>query len=92
MSFTIDPLKDSLVKLDVITDKENKIWIDELHLPEYFDSRTHYIYLPIHMKENFQGQTLPEFLKFSEVVPFNQMFIVEKYMVPNENQWGEYFK
>lgn len=92
MSFSLDSLKDSLTKMDTIIQKENRIWIEDLGLPENFDSRTHYIYLPMHMKENFQDQVFPDFLRFSETVPFDQMFVVDKYMIPSENQWGEHFK
>lgn len=92
MTFTLDCLKDSLLKMDTLIDKENQILIEELNLPNWFDSRTHYLYLPMHMKEKFKDQVFPDFLRFSEAVPFDQMFVIDKYMIPSENKWGEYFK
>lgn len=92
MTFSLDSLKGSIAKIDTLTQKENRIWIEELKLPEWFDSRLHYVYLPMHMKENFQDQVFPDFLRFSETIPFDQMFVVDKYTIPSENKWGEYFK
>lgn len=92
MTFSLDSLKDSIAKMDTLIQKENRIWIEELKLLENFDRRTHYVYLPMHMKEKFKDQAFPDFLRFSEAVPFDQMFVVDKYMIPSENKWGEYFK
>lgn len=86
MTFTLDSLKDSLLKMDTLIQKENQILIEELNLPNWFDSRTHYLYLPMHMKDKFKGQDLPEFMKFSESVPFDQMFVSPKDL--HTNYWS----
>lgn len=86
MTFTLDSLKDSLLKMDTLIEKENRILIEEMNLPEWFDSRTHYIYLPTHMKENFKGQDLPDFMRFSDSVPFDQMFVAQKDL--HTNYWS----
>lgn len=86
MTFSLDCLKDSLLKIDTLIEKENRILIEELNLPEWFDSRSHYIYLPMPMKEKFKGQDLPDFMRFSDSVPFNQMFVAPKDL--HTNYWS----
>ena len=83
MTFSLDSLKDSIAKMDTLIQKENKIWIEELKLPAWFDSRLHYVYLPIHMKEKFQDQVFPDFLRFHDSVPFDQMFVAQKDLQTN---------
>lgn len=83
MTFTLDSLKDSLLKMDTLIEKENQILIEELNLPNWFDSRTHYLYLPMHMKEKFKDQDLPDFMRFSDSVPFDQMFVAAKDLYTN---------
>lgn len=80
MTFTLDSLKDSLLKMDTLIEEENRIWIEELNLPSWFDSHTHYVYLPIHMKDVFKDQIFPNFIKFHESVPFDHMHISQKYL------------
>lgn len=91
MTFSLESLKDSLHKMDMLVEKENRIWIEDLNLPEWFDSRTCYVYLPGHMKEMFK-EALPSFIRFSEVSEAHQMYIIPKHMVSNDNQWGDLFK
>lgn len=86
MTFNLDSLKDSIAKMDTLIQKENRIWIEELKLPEWFDSRLHYVYLSMHMKEKFKEQIFPDFLRFSETVPFDQMFVAEKDL--HTNYWS----
>lgn len=86
MTFSLGSLKDSLEKMDTLIQKENRIWIEELKLPEWFDSRLHYVYLPMHMKDKFKEQVFPDFLRFSETVPFDQMFVAEKDL--HTNYWS----
>lgn len=78
MTLTLDSLKEHMQKFEVIIQKENKIWIDELKLPEWFDTRKHFVYLPRHMQDKFKNVSLPDFIRFSEHTPFDQMHVVEK--------------
>ena len=78
MSFNLESLKDSLLQFEVMQEKENKIWIEELELPEWFDTRMHFVYLPNHMQDKFKESSLPYFIRFSENTPFDQMYVVER--------------
>lgn len=78
MSFNLNSLKDSLLQFEVVYQKENKIWIEELNLPDWFDTRKHFLYLPSHMQDKFKEPNLPDFIRFSEHTPFDQMYLVER--------------
>lgn len=77
MPFDLKSLKESLFVIEELAAKENKILIEDLGLPEYFDHRLHDLYVPTHMKDLFK-QEIPSFVKFSDVVGVGEMFMVEK--------------
>lgn len=49
MPFDLKSLKEILFVIEELATKENKILIEDIGLPEYFDYHLHDLYLPTHM-------------------------------------------
>lgn len=78
MPFDLKSFKESLLVVEDFVNRENKILIEDLGLPEWFDYRRHDLYLPSHMKDQIKGE-IPSFVKFSAVADdFGHMIVVDK--------------
>lgn len=77
MTFDLKSLKETLLFVEDLAKRENKILIEDLGLPEWFDYRCHDLYLPSHMKDKIKGE-IPSFVKFSRFVTVSDMLVVQK--------------